>query len=405
MKCRTCGNEADREEAFCGQCGTPLIVPQALQTEMMQTPHSGRLNGYAANETIGSANKPPVGTQPLFGQGASLPPTPSRQHQHTPQFPAGQNSGFYRDETEAISFVPDRANAGYQQPYSSTPSSHAYPAQSTPTNYGFPGHVSQIQGQPLHTGNYVGQGYSPQQGQRAIPTPPRRQRNGVVLFIVSMCLVIALLSVVGVGTLYVLKGRNTASNNTQAPMPTATTVPAEVPTATATLVPTDTVAPTPTTTATVAPIAGFAYCGILCTSNGFSTQYPQGWAASPLTGTQGVQFVNTNPSDQMAIFKTSGTATVHADALVANELQQNFATKNNYQVVTPAAADSLGGETWFKEVITYQDDGQPTEMVEVYANVHQGKSFILDLQAAANDFEAVTTSNFAIIKSQFQFQY
>ncbi len=404
MKCRTCGNEVDKEEAFCGQCGTPLAVPQALQTEMMQTPPSGRLNGYGPNEPFGPANNSPVGTRPLYAPGASLPPPASRQQQQTPQFPAGQNTGFYRDATEAISVVPSNPNMGYQQPYPTTPPAHAYPPQSTPTSYGFPGQVSQPQGQPLQTGNYVGQLGLPQQGQRAVPNPPQRQRNGAVLFIVSMCLVVALLSVVGIGTLYVLKGRSATSSSTQAQVPTATTVPVEVPTATPTLIPTDTVAPTPTTIATAAPLAGFASCGTLCTSNGFSTQYPQGWAASPLAGTPGVQFVNTNPSDQMAIFKTLSAAAGDPNALVARELQQNFATKNNYQVVTPVATDSLSGETWFKEVITYQEDGQPKEMVEVYANVHQGKAFILELQAAVDDFEAATTQNFATIKSQFQFQ-
>lgn len=411
MKCRTCGNEVSSEEAFCGQCGTPTVAPQALQTEMMHTPppRSGRLNGYPPNETFGAQNNTRGGTPPINTQGASFPPSASIPPPPTPQSAASQGTGFYRDATEAMSVLPSNPNAGYQQPYPVTPPSHAYSPQSTPTSYGFPGQVPPAQGQPLQTGNYAGQAYPQQlpvqggQGYRSIPTAPQKQQNGVVIFIVSICLVIALLSVVGIGTLYILKGRNAAPKDvqTQGIVPTATTVPTDVPTPTATVTPT----PTATTLPTATPNAGFAYCGTLCTANGFSTQYPQGWSAIPLTGAQGVQFVNPNPADQSATFKTPGATTSSPNDLVANDLQQNFATtKSNYAVVTPAATDYIGGETWFKEVITYQEAAQPKELVEVYANVHQGKAYILELQASADQFATATTPNFATIKNQFQFQ-
>lgn len=413
MKCRTCGNEVSSEEAFCGQCGTPTATPQALQTEMMQTPppRSGRLNGLPPNETFGAQNIMRGGTPPIHTQGASLPPSASIPP--TPQLGSSQGTGFYRDATEAMSVLPGNPNAGYQQPY---PPPNVYTAQSTPTSYGFPSQVQLPQGQPLQTGNYGGQHYPQQpvpigQGYRNVPTPPQKQQNGAVIFIVSICLVIALLSVVGVGTLYVLKGRNAAPKDgqTAAVVPTATTVPTvtpDVPTPTPTVMPTDTVAPTPTATTlpTATPNAGFAYCGTLCTTNGFSTQYPQGWSATPLAGVQGVQFVNPNPTDQTATFKTPGATTSSPTDLVASDLQQNFATKGNYAVVTPAATDSLGGETWFKEVVTYQETGQPKELVEVYANVHLGKAYILELQASVDQFATATTPNFATIKTQFQFQ-
>lgn len=414
MKCRTCGNELSSEEAFCGQCGTPTATPQVLQTEMMHTPppRTGQLNGYPPNETFGAQNNTRGGTPPLqvprglFPPSASMPPTP--------QSGSSQGTGFYRDATEAMSVLPSNPNAGYQQPY---PPSNVYVPQSTPTSYGFPSQVQPSQGQPLQTGNYGGQGYLQQQpmqggqGYRNVPTPPQKQHNGAVIFIVSICLVIALLSIVGVGTLYVLRGRNTPPKDgqTQSVVPTATAVPTattDIPTPTATVAPTDTPVPTPiaTTVPTPAPIVGFAYCGTLCTDNGFSTQYPQGWSASPLVGAQGVQFVNSNPTDQMATFKTPGATTSSPNDLVANDIQQNFATKANYAVVTPAATDSLGGETWFKEVITYQETGQPKENVEVYANVHQGKAYILELQASVDQFTTATTPDFATIKTQFQFQ-
>ncbi len=415
MKCRMCGNEVSSEEAFCGQCGTPIAAPQALQTEMMHTPppHNGQANGYHPNETFGVQNNPRGGIPPIHMQGSALPPSASMPPQPMPQSSSGQSTGFYRDATEAMSVVPSNPNVGYPQPYPTTPQSNSYSTQSTPTSYGFPSQVPP-QGQPLQTGNYAGQPYPQQQpvqgGQayRSVPTPPQKQHNGAIIFIVSICLVIALLSVVGMGTLYVLKGRNTTpkDSQTQGIVPTATTVPTDIPTPTATVAPTDTVAPTPTATTlpTATPNPGFAYCGTLCTDNGFSTQYPHGWSASPLTGTQGVQFVNSDPTDQMATFKTPGATTSSPNDIVANDLQQNFATKGNYAVVTPAATDSLGGETWFKEAITYQEAAQPKEFVEVYANVHQGKAYIIELQASADQFATATTPDFATIKNQFQFQ-
>ncbi len=413
MKCRTCGNEVSSEEAFCGQCGTPTATPQALQTEMMHTPppRTGQVNGYPPNETFGAQNNTRGVPPPIHAQGPSYPPSASMPP--TPQLGSSQGTGFYQDATEAMSVLPGNPNAGYQQPY---PPPNAFPPQSTPTSYGFPSQVQPPQGQPLQTGSYVGQGYTQQpmqggQGYRSVPTPPQKQQNGAVIFIVSICLVIALLSVVGIGTLYVLRGRNADPNGGQTPVivPTATTVPTatiDVPTPTATAAPTATVAPTPTATTlpTATPITGFAYCGTSCTDNGFSTQYPKEWSASPLTSAQGVQFVNSNATDQTATFKTPGATTSSPNDLVANDLQQNFAMKDNYTVVTPATTDSIGGETWFEEVITYQEAGQPKENVEVYANVYQGKAYILELQASADQFATVATTDFSTIKSQFQFQ-
>ena len=415
MKCRTCGNEVSSEEAFCGQCGTPIAAPQALQTELIHTPplHNGQANGYPRNETFGPQNSPHGQTPPMYTQGPSFPPSASMPPQSLSQSPSNQSTGFYQDATEAMSVVPSNPNGGYP-PYSTTPPSNSYPPQSTPTSYGFPSQVP-THGPLLQTGNHAGQPYSlqqPMQGGQAyrnVPTPPQKQHNGAIIFIISICLVIALLSVVGIGTLYILKGRNTTApkdTQTQGIVPTATTIPTDVLTPTTTVAPTDTVAPTPTATTlpTATAITGFAYCGTLCTTNGFSTQYPQGWSAIPLTGVQGVQFTNSNPTDQMATFKTPGASTSSPNDLVANDLQQNFATKGNYAVVTPAATDSLGGETWFKETITYQEAAQPKELVEVYANVHQGKAYIIELQASADQFVTATTPDFATIKNQFQFQ-
>ena len=401
MKCPRCGNEVSSEEAFCGQCGMPNVAPQALPTEMVHTPPSnGRPTPYVNNGNGGMQN--PYGAPPSVNrQGAPFPPASSPQSM--PSAPSNQQTGFYQDATEAMSLPPSIPNMGYpQQPlYPTTPPSGAYPPQGT--QYSYPG-------QPLQTGNYAGQAYPQQpmmqvgQGYRSVPTPPQKQQNGTVIFIVSLCLVVALLSVVGVGTLYVLRSRNAAPKDTPITgvAPTATTVPTEAPTPTATVAPTATTAPTPTTLPTATPVTGFAYCGSLCVTNGFSTQYPQGWSAAALTTEAGVQFVNPAPADQSATFKTPGATTSSPNDLVANDLQQNFATKPGYTVVTQASTASIGGETWFEQVITYQATPPQVEQVEVYANVHQGKAYILELQASQDQFTAVTP-NFVTIKNQFQF--
>ena len=410
MKCPRCGNEVSSEEAFCGQCGTPNVAPQALPTEMVHTPPpgNGRPTPYVNNGNAGMQN--PYGAPPSVNrQGVSFSPASSSQSM--PPAPSNQQTGFYQDATEAMSLPPRIPNMGYppQPLYPVTPPSGTYPPQGTQYG-GFPSQPAQVP--PLQTGNYAGQPYSQQpmmqggQEYRNVPTPPRKQQNGAIIFIVSICLVVALLSVVGVGTLYVLRNRNAAPKDTQTPgiAPTATTVPTEAPTPTATVAPTATTAPTPTPTTipTATPVTGFAYCGLLCETNGFSTQYPLGWSAASLTAVAGVQFLNPAATEQSATFKTPGATTSSPNDLVANDLQQNFATNSGYTVVTPTSTASIGGETWFEEVITYQGTGSQIEQVEVYANVHQGKAYILELQASQDQFTAVTP-NFVTIKNQFQF--
>ena len=411
MKCPRCGNEVSLEEAFCGQCGTPNAAPQALPTEMVHTPppRSVPMNPYANNGNVGTQQ--PYGIPPSSNpQGVSFPPSVPLSPQSISPSPSSKQTGFYRDATEAMSVLPSNPNAGYPQqfPYPTTPPSGAYPPQGT--LYGSPGQPSQVP--PVQMGSYTGQGYPPVGGQayRGVPVAPQKQRNGVVIFIVSICLVIALLSVVGVATLYIVKGRNGTPKDTQTQgvVPTATTlVPtpttANDPTPTATVAPTDTVVPTATTLPTATPVTGFAYCGQACVTNGFSTQYPIGWSATPLTSTQGVQFVNPVAPDQTATFKTPGATAGAPSDLVESDLQQNFVNQSGYAVVTSQGTGYIGGETWFKEVITYMGATQQKEHVEVYANVHQGKAYILELQASEDQF-AATSSYFTTIMNQFQYQ-
>src|SRR5215469_16800191 len=97
MKCPNCGNELSPGEVFCGQCGTPNILP-AQPTEMVNTPQSrhGLLSGKynivtsPPSATYKSGLLPPSNNQP-----AASPPGTQQQ------------GGFYQDSTEAMSALLD----------------------------------------------------------------------------------------------------------------------------------------------------------------------------------------------------------------------------------------------------------------------------------------------------------
>ncbi len=419
MNCPRCGYEVSSEEAFCGQCGTP-IAPQARPPDMVNMPPtgSGRLHSYPPDGPFGQQNF--YGVQPpahVNSPGVSLPPSAASIPQHIQPQVSNPRTDFYQDATEAMTVLPGSPQVGYQQPVSAPPSPGAYAPQGTPGQYGFQANQPMpLQGQLLQAGNYANRGYPQQpvqggQSYRRVPTPPQKQKNGAVIFIVSICLVVALLSAVGVLTLYISKVHNTVSQDPQTQGPALTATIAPTVTATTAPTPTDTIAPTVTATTaptpTVSPTSmldsGFLSCGQPCTINGFSTEYPHGWLVTPLTTIQGVQFANPALVDQSATFKTPDATGGTPSELVANDLQQNFANKNNYSVVTPESTAYIGGETWFKEVITYQGSTRQ-EHVEVYANVHQGKAYILELQASEDQFPAINAQYFENITGRFLFQ-
>ena len=95
--------------------------------------------------------------------------------------------------------------------------------------------------------------------------------------------------------------------------------------------------------------------------------------------------------------------------MIENDLQTNFASKPGYQVTTPISASTtttIGGETWTYEIATYQnpDQNNTVEQVEVYATVHQGKAYIIELQAPQNLYDTVNTQYFVPMLNRFQFQ-
>ncbi len=424
MKCPRCGNEVGPEEAFCGQCGTPTS-PSSQQTEMVNTtppPRNGLLSSYPTNGPSVQRNTYDFGEQsPINTQN---PPPPPSARPSTPQQPAmrqsapNQEGGFYQDATEAMSVLPNNPGQGYpaeQQPFPNPPIAGGYPTAGQPGQYGY-------QAEPAarpQTGSYPGQGYPqpPFQSTQGYDqgmgggfgSQPQRQRNNTAIIILSVCLAVALISVVGFGALYLFRNQNNSNSSqggqgavsTLAPTATATTAPTPTPT----LAPTATTAPTPTPTLVPTPAAdaNFTWCGQTCITNGFSTEYPASWKAGTGSDAQTIQFVNPAQADQYAAFKTPGQTSSSAGDLVANDVQTNFAAKSGYTAVSPNSTVTISGETWVKAVATYQGDTQK-ERVEVYATVHQGKAYIIELQAPDAQFDTSNTQYFVNMIGRFQFQ-
>lgn len=397
MKCPNCSNELSPGEVFCGQCGTPNLLP-AQPTEMVNSPQSrhGLLSGKynivisPPSATYKSGLLPPSNNQPALS-----PPVPQQQ------------GGFYQDSAEAIPALPDNG-----QNYGT-----AYPQQSlagTPMT-GYPGagqYASPTQ--PSQVANYAGTVYPPVQpllpGQgygmppRFTP-PPQKQRNNVILIISCIFLALAIIIFGAFGAFYLL--RNNSSSKThptanQNASPTTIATPTLVPSPSPTLSPTS--SPSPTLTTTPAPDAGFIWCDTTCTSNGFSVEYPSTWLQKPTSDSTGTQFTNPSQSDEFAAFKTPGATTMTADQLVSSDLNSFFSQSGNITPTpTPSSNTTIGGENWVYQTSYYQLNGQ-TERIEVYATVHQGKAYIIELNAPSAQFDAVNMQLFESMLGRFQFQ-
>src|SRR5205085_1546065 len=237
MRCPNCGNEVGPQEAFCGQCGTPNMPP-ARPTEMVNTPsqRSGLLSGY-------NTNMPSTSYPYNAATSSSTGPLPPNQE----AWPTGpqQQSEFYQQPTEAIS-APS-PNTG-----------QVYPAGYSQQGYGTAQYNPQMQ--PFQTGSYAGTGYQqppsfpsgqsygyPGSVPGFTPPPPKQRSNGVLVF-ASVCLVVALLTVIAFGALYLFRDHSPktqivpTATPTSAPTPTA--VPSPSPSATATDTPTPSPSPT-----------------------------------------------------------------------------------------------------------------------------------------------------------------
>ncbi|MBV9231116.1 MAG: zinc-ribbon domain-containing protein [Chloroflexi bacterium] len=400
MRCPRCGNEVSQEEVFCGQCGAPT-KPPARPTQMMNpsAPGGGLLSSYGTNAAPSQFS--PRTQAPASAQSSNIPPpAPSIPYQP----PAGpfvhnQQAGFHQDATEAMTVLPGGTDQGYppgypQQNFSGMPAQGQYGPQPPlqPGNYGMPMYPPQAFA--------TGQGYEFGKQPKLTP-PPEKRRNGTTILFAGICFVAVLIGAVALTVLF-MKGHSKSQVTAAIPTIVATTITTPTLIATPTLADTPTLMPSPTLAATPAPDAGFLWCVQVCNGYGFTTEYPRTWQPGAVINASGVQFANPTQADQSATFKAGGPTTSTAGDLVAYDLQTNFAAKPNYAAPTSTSTTTISGETWVIATTSYKRNKQQ-ERVEVYATVHQGKAYIIELQAPESLFETVNTQYFIDMLGQFQF--
>ena len=395
MRCPNCSNEITLEETFCGQCGTPVIFSAKPidPTNRQGLLSSGNYNVSSSSDIYKSGMLPSANNQPLM-----MPPGSQQQN------------SFHQDPTQAMSVLPSQQVQSYPTMYPQ----QNFGNSSIPVGYSGTGQVTP-QMQPFQSGNYTGtmnpptQTFPSGQGYGMPPgytPPPPQKRNNRVLITISICITLVLITILAFGA--TLLFRNTTSNKEQfsnqnataTSIPTPTTAPSPSPTT----VPSPSPSPSPTLTPTPTPDAGFTLCDNTCTSNGFSVEYPSTWSQKPTSDSTGTQFTNPSQSDEFAAFKTPGITNMNAGQLVNNDLN-NFSSQPGYNAPTstPSSNATIGGENWSYQIAYYQLNSQ-TVRIEVYATVHQGKAYIIELQALDAVFDTVNTQYFERMLVRFQFQ-
>lgn len=394
--------------------GTPVQNQQTEfyqdATEAMSVPNMPGYQGPVSNHGIPGSPQSNYGIAggPQSNHGI---PNPISNHQSIPNpisnhgipgTPAGPNQGYMTPQ-QNFSGAPMQGNYPGAVPYGTQMSPRQYQA----TGYTNP--MSQ-QGYAQPQYSYEQQGYDyGTYGTRPSPTPspPARQQNNTVILIVSICLVGVLISVVGLATLYFTKNSSPSTDTTGTPIvATSPATAAPSPTVAPTPTPSPTIAPTPTPSvavATVPPDNGFLLCGPTCNNYNFTTEYPSTWQPGATPGVSGLQFANPAATDQFASFKAAGPTTSSASMLVTGDLQTNFASKAGYVAPTTSSTTTISGETWATAVAYYQSDAQQQEHIEVYATVHQGKAYIIELQAQESQFTTVNSQYFVNMLGKFQF--
>ena len=370
MKCQYCGNELGPQEVFCGQCGNPNATP-IQPTEMMQTPlsQSGILNnGNRAD---------------------AFPPNQSAIRQ------GSQQGGLYQEATEAMSSMAPGApypQSGFQNDAGGYAGAGQFGTQ-----------------QPFITGNYppqtsyppVSSGFSNGQGYGSRPggiTPPPEKRNNALMVAGIVCLVFAIIILGAFGTLFFLKG-GSSGQPTPVTQATATATPTPNPT------PSPTPSPTPTVaaTATPAPDANFNWCGTQCTQSGYQIEYPDTWTPGAAQNQPGTQFTNAGDVDTIyAAVKTPSLAGTQTTSDLITADLTNFSSKTDFQGPQSVLNTTIGGESWDYSTITYLLNGH-MEQVNIYAVVHQGKGYVIELQAAQDQFSSINSQYFAPMFASFQF--
>ena len=321
-----------------------------------------------------------------------------------------QQNGFHQDPTQAMSALPS-----YQvQNYPTMFPQYNYGNSSIQVGYSGTGQ-SIPQMQPIQNGNYTGTMYPPTQtyptGQSygmppGFTPPPPKKRSNIALIIISICITLALITILAFGATLLVRTNNSSKellshqNATATSVPTPTLAPNPSPTS----APSPTPTPSPTFIPTPTPDAGFTLCDTTCSSNGFSVEYPNGWTQNTTADSTGTQFTNPAQSDELAAFKTPGTTTSNAGQLVNNDLG-NYASQPGYNAPTPTPSSNatIGGENWSYQIAYYQLNNQTTR-IEVYATVHQGKAYIIELQALDSTFDTVNTQYFERMLGRYQFQ-
>lgn len=428
MNCQQCGNEVQTEEVFCGQCGTATTSSASPTNKVNSVP----LGSEDLPVPYKEASHPPqqIFTPDPQASSTQTPPHPrarnlfsppggffisSHLSQETPESHQGtldvkqQHTGFYHDATEAIPSSPNDAIASQAGGYSQ----QAFPGPQLQKDLPAMGqHRLSVRPptQSLQADQYTlphsshpgqvasGQGYDYARPIRpAIPPQPQKQQSSATVLIISICLVVALVSITAIVTLS-LRGssENTANNgptsSTATSAPTATPTPQDIPT--------PTVAPTPP------PDPGFVWCGPTCTNYTFNVEYPAGWQLGGAVTNNGIQFTNPAQPDQAATFKAIGPTSGSAGDILNSELQANFMNKPGYIPPQGTGVTTLGGETWLGTTLYYQSADQQREHVAIYTIVYQSKGYVIEIQAPDPDgqqFTLVYNTYYANMLSKFYF--
>ncbi len=396
MKCQKCGNELGQKEVFCGQCGTPVIMP-SQQTEMTQVPPGTGLlgNTYRAMPTSvpGSFPNRPSG-QIFTPENTSMPG----------QTPSHQSDSFYEGMTEAVSLVPGTPPGYTPSSYSQQGFNSGYntvgqfgaPQQSQQQPPFLTGNVSPTQAN-FPTGQY-GQGYGVSSPTHMGSSYQKSHSNALII-VGIICLVFVIIAVGAFGAVIALRG----GQSQPTPVPSVVAAPTPTPTATPSPTPTPTPSPTPSPTLAPTPVpdANFSWCDTTCVQNGYQVEFPLGWVQGGTADNLGVQFTDPTQSDVYAAFKTPTQSVTSANDLLNLDVAE-FSAKPGVTPPQPAQSTTIGGENWSFETIYWQNNGA-VEQVTIYATIHQAKGYIIELEAQQPQFPTVNSTYFGAMIARFQF--
>jgi hypothetical protein len=226
-------------------------------------------------------------------------------------------------------------------------------------------------------------------GDRLPPRRPGRQASAVVAGALALTVLTLVLVLADVGQTTAGQPGPVAKHPTATPRSTATA--------------TATVFPTPT------PMSGFQV--YVDRSEGFLVQYPLTWTRQS-NNPEVVFLDNANNTSYQVQLDLPGDATsigLQGDPNVPsawvnyamNELSAQFGD-GFQQLPGPTPAAIIGGEQWQSSVALLSISGVSVR-VQVYATVHNGKPYILSLEAADERFDTGRQLYFGPMLGSFQF--